>query len=138
MSTQSHYEINVSERYVRGTMREGQEYAYRHLFATASRSCVTREEFERVHRAIATRFPRPEFKVDATYYECIGHGVPTPIVGDAKGKWAYTLTVRWPNGAVEEVDVQATSETHARNLAVEYEPGWEIIGAVQHPAGYLY
>ncbi len=58
---QSYFEINVA---LNG----------RHLFATAPRSAVTKQEALFLVNEIRGKFPEEEgFSVSCTYYECIGH-----------------------------------------------------------------
>jgi hypothetical protein len=57
---QSHYEINVS---LHGL----------HLFATAERSGVTREQTKRMYDVLAAKFPPKEgYSITLTYNEAIG------------------------------------------------------------------
>lgn len=56
---ESHFVINVAQR-------NSTTGRYGHLFATASHSCVTGWEMEEVYKAINTRFPAPEFKVEVS------------------------------------------------------------------------
>ena len=63
MGMQSHYEINVS---LNG----------RHLFATAERSCVTREQFNQVFFILLDKFPASlGYHVGATFWECKGQQI---------------------------------------------------------------
>jgi hypothetical protein len=71
MSTQSHYEINVSKlRRAPGGASTGR---YEHLFATAERSAVTRERALELLDSLEARFPAPEYHVSVTHWECVGH-----------------------------------------------------------------
>lgn len=61
---ESHYEINVA---LNG----------RHLFATASRSCVTREDVRRVYGMLVERFPvKDGFSIETTFINISGTYVP--------------------------------------------------------------
>jgi len=53
------------------------------------------------------------------------------LVGEAKLD-RYTVFAKWPNGSIEEVDVDAEDEVRARELAKveltrDYNPGWKIV-----------
>jgi hypothetical protein len=63
---ESHYEINVARRVGNGT-------AYSHLFATAPRSCMTKESAQRVLRELQAKFPQPEYDVMLAHVNCVGH-----------------------------------------------------------------
>lgn len=76
MPSQDHYEINVSERYVHDD--NAQSIRYRHLFATAERSVVTRMDLERVLPTIRAAFPEPHYKVEVTRWETRGEHIPAP------------------------------------------------------------
>jgi len=68
---QSHFEINVSERYVHDD--NAQSVRYRHLFATAERSVVTDKDLERVLPEILAAFPEARgYKVEVTYWKTEG------------------------------------------------------------------
>lgn len=62
---ESHYEINVA---LNG----------RHLFATAPRSCVTREDASRVYSMLVARFPvKDGFSIETTRINISGTYVPS-------------------------------------------------------------
>jgi uncharacterized protein (DUF736 family) len=61
------YEINVSKKNSKGM--------YIHFFATAKRSVTLWVDLRIVYNAIKSAFPEPEFKVDITKWEEIGHGI---------------------------------------------------------------
>ena len=59
----SHYEINVA---LNG----------KHLFATAERSCTTREKFDKIISLFKKKFPEEEgYSISRTYWECCGHNI---------------------------------------------------------------
>jgi len=59
-----YWEINVSKR-----MSSGK---YKHLFATHERSCLNYSDFQHVFLEIKTKFPEPEYRVEATKFEVVG------------------------------------------------------------------
>lgn len=63
MSTQSHFEINVT--------LNGQ-----HFFATDPRSCISLEQAKEVYSELWARFPEDEgWKVSVTFWQIVGTAV---------------------------------------------------------------
>lgn len=61
------YEINVAKKNSRGM--------YIHFFATAKRSVTLLADLHVVYKAIKAAFPEPEYKIDITQWQEIGHGI---------------------------------------------------------------
>lgn len=66
---QDHYVINVSvyELKSRVGLRPDAQRSYKHLFATAPHSCVTKSEMVMVAASLRGAYPEPEFKVDVSH-----------------------------------------------------------------------
>lgn len=55
----------------------------------------------------------------------------------------YTIYAQWPDGSIEEVDVQAFNASDAEAngeevLTEDYKPGWQIIRIEERADGYFY
>ena len=77
-ANQSHYEINVSKavKNINGTWIESfGRIQYKHLFATAPRSCVDSGSAKKVLDEIKLKFPAPEYSVMMSHYDIVGIGV---------------------------------------------------------------
>lgn len=66
-----HYEINVSKLTL-DAMRPNASPSYKHLFATAPRSCPDKWECRKVYDELKARFPEPEFQIKIIFYENSG------------------------------------------------------------------
>lgn len=65
---QSYYEINVSKN-------------GKYVFSTAERSATNIWEARKLYKLFKEKFPESEgYKIDVTYWECIGHKCQEEIV----------------------------------------------------------
>ena len=60
----SYYTVNVARRV--------DNNRYEHFFATAEHSCVSERQATEVLNALRAAFAEPEFKVECTYWQCVG------------------------------------------------------------------
>ena len=64
-----YYEINVAKK--RPTIY-GVDGGYSHFFATAERSCQTKQQVTEVVKEFIEKFPEPEYQISVTHHPEVG------------------------------------------------------------------
>jgi hypothetical protein len=71
-----YYEINVAKKITKDDgMIPSVIGQHHHFFATAKRSITDEKTLKKVYHVFRNVFPEPEYKIDITRWEEIGHGV---------------------------------------------------------------
>lgn len=71
-----YYEINVSKRITKDDgMIPSVIGQYHHFFATAKRSIQDWKTLKKVYKTFKTVFPEPDYKIDITKWDEVGHGI---------------------------------------------------------------